>query len=80
MLKDTATVTLTVGDKTVDFTAGPGLTLNSVPFPSADSQAPYVLVSRNGTKIVDGSGSKSIDSSGCSYYNFNPIVAAVGPV
>lgn len=73
MLKDTATVQLTVGENTVSFTAGPGLTLGSVPFSTKDQQTPSVSVSRNGTTVVQGSGGRPINTTACDYCKISPI-------
>ncbi|THH13902.1 hypothetical protein EW146_g6365 [Bondarzewia mesenterica] len=77
MLKDTATITLAIGSNTINFTAGPGLTMNSVPFPTEDHQIPYVAISRDGATIADTYGSMYVNQSGCTYYNFNPWVGSV---
>ncbi|KAG1805459.1 glycoside hydrolase family 71 protein [Suillus subaureus] len=77
MLKDTATITLAIGSNTVTFTAGAGVTMGSVPFPSEDSQIPYIAISRDGTTVVDTHGSMYVNQTGCTYYNFNPFVGSI---
>ncbi|KAH7918065.1 glycoside hydrolase family 71 protein [Leucogyrophana mollusca] len=77
MLTDTATITLAIGSNTVNFTAGPGITMGSVPFPPEDQQIPYVEISRNGKKVADTHGSMYVNQTGCTYYNFNPWVGSV---
>lgn len=77
MLKDTATITLAIGSNTVTLTAGAGVTMGSVPFPSEDSQIPYIAISRDGAIVVDTHGSMYVNQSGCTYYNFNPFVGSV---
>jgi len=72
LLTDTATISLDVGSSHAEFGAGPGVTMGSVPFPVEDAQVPYIQIIRNGSKIADGYGSKSIEQAGCNYYNFNP--------
>lgn len=76
MLTDTADITLAIGGNTVNFTAGPGLTMGSVPFPTEDRQIPYVEISRNGAKVTDAHGSMYVNQTGCDYYNFNPFVGS----
>ncbi|KAH7908228.1 glycoside hydrolase family 71 protein [Hygrophoropsis aurantiaca] len=77
MLTQTATVTLAIGSNEVNFTAGPGITMGSVPFPPEDQQIPYIEISRNGQKVVDGYGSMYVNQTGCTYYNFNPWVGSI---
>ena len=77
LLTDTATISLDVGSSHAEFDAGPGVTMGSVPFPVEDAQVPYIQIIRNGTKIADGYGSKSIEQAGCNYYNFNPWVGSI---
>lgn len=75
VLKDTATVRLTVGESTVNFTAGPGLTMSSVSFSTQDQQTPYVSVSRNSTKVVDGNGGRPINTTACDYYECDLLLS-----
>ncbi|KAG1797384.1 glycoside hydrolase family 71 protein [Suillus plorans] len=77
MLKDTATITLAIGSNTVNFTAGPGVTMGSVSFAPEDSQVPYIAISRNGATVADTHGSMYVNHSGCTYYNFNPFVGSI---
>lgn len=77
MLKDTATIQLSIGSNTVTFTANAGLMMNKVPFPKEDAQIAYVAISRNGAVIADVHGSLNVHQTGCTYYNFNLWVGSV---
>lgn len=77
LLTDTATISLDVGSSHNEFEAGAGVTMGSVPFPVEDAQIPYIQIIRNGIKTADGYGSKSINQTGCNYYNFNPWVGSI---
>jgi glucan endo-1,3-alpha-glucosidase len=74
ILKEPATVQLSIGSNTVTFDAGAGLTMNKVAFPKEDAQIPYIALIRNGATVADIHGSKYVNQSGCTYYNFNPWV------
>ncbi|KZT25212.1 glycoside hydrolase family 71 protein [Neolentinus lepideus HHB14362 ss-1] len=76
ILSDTATISLDIGSSHSQFNAGPGVTMGSVPFPTEDSQIPYIQILRNGTQVASGYGSMSVTQS-CSYYNFNPFVGSI---
>lgn len=76
LLADTATVTLDIGSSHSEFTAGPGVTMGSVPFPVEDAQIPYIQILRNGAQVADGYGSIYVNKA-CSFYNFNPFVGVI---
>ncbi|EIW79669.1 glycoside hydrolase family 71 protein [Coniophora puteana RWD-64-598 SS2] len=77
MLSSEATLTLSIGSQQTNWSAPAGLSMGYVPFPTEDAQVPYFEVSRSGSKVFDGYGSLSVNQTGCSYYNFNPIVGKV---
>ena len=77
MLTSPATVQLSIGSNTVNMSAPAGLIMGSVDFPKEDHQIPYVALYRNGALVADIHGSKYVDQTGCTYYNFNPFVAAL---
>ncbi|KAG1722687.1 glycoside hydrolase family 71 protein [Suillus paluster] len=77
MLKDTATITLAIGSNTVNFTAGAGVTMGSVPFPQRIHKSPISQSAGTGTTVVDTHGSMYVNQNGCTYYNFNPFVGSV---
>jgi glucan endo-1,3-alpha-glucosidase len=77
MLTSPSTVQLSIGSNTVNMSVPAGLTMGSVDFPKEDHQTPYVALYRNGTLVADVHGSKYVDQTGCTYYNFNPFVAAL---
>ncbi|EGN94044.1 glycoside hydrolase family 71 protein [Serpula lacrymans var. lacrymans S7.3] len=77
MLTQAATVTLSIGSNTVNYSAPAGISMGSVPFPTEDQQIPYIEISRNGNKVVDGYGSMYVNQTGCTYYNFNPWVGSI---
>ncbi|THH00598.1 hypothetical protein EW026_g1960 [Hermanssonia centrifuga] len=73
LLSDNATISLDVGSSHAQFDAGPGATIGSVPFPSEDSQIPFIQIIKNGQTVKSGYGSEYITQN-CDYYNFNPWV------
>lgn len=73
LLKDASTISLDVGSSHYQWTANPGISTGSVPFPAEDSQIPYVQIIRSGVQKKYGYGSTYITKS-CSYYNFNPFI------
>ena len=51
--------------------------MGSVPFPTEDSQIPYIQIVRDGNTTKSGYGSLYVNQSGCTYYNFNPWVGII---
>ncbi|KAF5343341.1 hypothetical protein D9758_014180 [Tetrapyrgos nigripes] len=76
MLTSPATISLDVGSRHTEFNAGVGVAIGSIPFPSEDSQIPFIQIIRNGvsTKSIHGS---TFITNACSYYNFNPWVGVL---
>ena len=77
LLSQSATISLDIGSNHASFSAGPGATMGSVPFPTEDGQVPFVQIVRNGVITKSGWGDMHVTQS-CSYYNFNPFVGVVG--
>ncbi|KAG9007238.1 hypothetical protein FRB93_008061 [Tulasnella sp. JGI-2019a] len=73
ILNDSATITLDIGSNHYQWNAGPGVSMGSVPFPTQDSQIPFIQIIKNGVVVKSGYGSTYVTKS-CSYYNFNPWV------
>ncbi|KZT71491.1 glycoside hydrolase family 71 protein [Daedalea quercina L-15889] len=77
LLSSEATVGLYIGSNSFSWDAPAGASMGSVPFPSEDSQIPYIAISRDGNTTKSGYGSLYVQQSDCSYYNFNPYVGIV---
>ncbi|KAB5596549.1 hypothetical protein CTheo_186 [Ceratobasidium theobromae] len=77
LLTNPATVTLDIGSNHWQWNAPAGTSIGSVPFPSEDSQIPYIQIIRNGVRVKDGYGSVYVTNS-CPIYNFNPFVGVIG--
>jgi len=77
LLSDNAMISLDIGSSHSEFSAGPGVTMGSVPFPVEDSQIPFIQIIKNGQQYKSGYGSMYVTKN-CSYYNFNPWVGVVG--
>ncbi|KAK7464127.1 hypothetical protein VKT23_006291 [Stygiomarasmius scandens] len=76
LLTSPATISLDVGSNHAEFDAGTGVGIGSVPFPSEDSQIPFVQIIRNSVSVKSIHGSMFITNA-CSYYNFNPWVGVL---
>jgi hypothetical protein len=76
LLSSPANISLDVGSSHSEFLANAGATLGSVPFPTEDSQIPYLQIIRGGTQVKAGYGSMYITDA-CDYYNFNPWVGVI---
>lgn len=74
ILSDSATITLDIGSNHYQWNAGPGVSMGSVPFPTQDSQIPFIQIIKNGAVVKSGYGSMYVTQTGCTYYNFNPWV------
>ena len=77
LLSDSANVSLDIGSSHSAFSAGPGVTMGSVPFPIEDAQVPFIQIIKNGQVYKSGYGAMSVTQN-CPYYNFNPYVGVVG--
>lgn len=77
LLSSPATVSLKIGSNSYSWDAEAGVSIGSVAFPTEDAVAPTVAIVRDGTTVKSGTGSKTVNKSGCTYYNFNPIVNVV---
>lgn len=68
---------LYIGSNSASWDAPAGASMGSVPFPTEDSQIPYIQIVRNGNTTKSGYGSLYVNQSGCTYYNFNPWVGII---
>ena len=68
---------LYIGSNSFSWDAPAGASMGSVPFPSEDSQIPYIEISRDGNTTKSGYGSLYVQQSNCPYHNFNPAVGIV---
>jgi len=73
LISDSATVSLDIGSEHYQWDAPAGASMGSVPFPTEDSQIPYIqIITSSGTKA--GYGSMYVTQTDCPIYNFNPWV------
>ncbi|KAJ3737771.1 glycoside hydrolase family 71 protein [Lentinula guzmanii] len=77
MLKSSANISLTIGESTTTYDSGKGVAIGSVPFSQKDGQKPVIKIMRDGQTVKSGTGSKTINTTNCDYYNFNTFVGVV---